>query len=325
MTKGLLTTAVGSYPKPDYITKARAQFLRGDIGAEALEELEKQATAHWIQVQEDVGMDVVVDGEMYRGDMVAYFAENMAGFTNSGLVRSYGNRYYRKPIATGPIGRDKPMTVDWWKYAQSLTDKPVKGMLTGPYTIVDWSFNEYYPTREAFIMDTARAVHDEAMDLAKAGAKYIQIDEPALSVRPEEMEIAAKAFAVVTDGLDAFTITHICYGDFAKVFPHLATFPVDMLDMEMTNSNYDFLDLIRGYPSFDKYLAMGVVDVHNHAIEPLEKVKAGIKMGLEVLTPERLYIDPDCGLKTRMVDESIAKLKVISDAVREVKQELGIE
>ena len=325
MSNGLLTTAVGSYPKPDYITRARAQRLRGDISAEELEELEKQATAYWIKVQEDVAMDVVVDGEMYRGDMVAYFAENMEGFTNSGLVRSYGNRYYRKPIATGPIGRGKAITVDWWKYAQSLTDKPVKGMLTGPYTIVDWSFNEYYPTREAFLMETARAVHEEAMDLAKAGCKYIQIDEPALSVRPEEMEMAAKAFAVVTDGLDAFTITHICYGDFAKVFPHLATFPVDMLDMEMTNSDFDFLDLIREYPSFDKYLAMGVVDVHNHVIEPLDKVKAGIKMGLEVLTPERLFIDPDCGLKTRMVDESIAKLQVISDAVREVKEELGID
>ena len=325
MSNGLLTTAVGSYPKPDYITRARAQLQRGDISPEELEELEKEATAYWIKVQEDVGMDVMVDGEMYRGDMVAYFAENMSGFTNSGLVRSYGNRYYRKPIATGPIGRNKPVTVDWWKYSQSLTDKPVKGMLTGPYTIVDWSFNEYYPTREAFIMDTARAVHEEAMDLAKAGCKYIQIDEPALSVRPEEMELAARAFAVVTDGLDAFTITHICYGDFHKVFPHLATFPVDMLDLEMTNSNFDLLELIREYPGFDKYLAMGVVDVHNHVIEPLDIVKAGIKMGLEVLTPERLYIDPDCGLKTRMVDESIGKLQVISEAVREVKEEMGIE
>ena len=325
MTKGLLTTAVGSYPKPDYITRARNQFARGDIGAQELEELEKKATAHWIHVQEELGMDVIVDGEMYRGDMVAYFAENMEGFTNSGLVRSYGNRYYRKPIATGPVGRRKPITVEWWKYAQSLTSRPVKGMLTGPYTIVDWSFNEYYPNREAFLMEMAKAVHDEATDLAKAGAKYIQIDEPALSVRPEEMEMAARAFAIVTNGLDAFTITHICYGDFVQVFPHLATFPVDMLDMEMTNSNYDFLDLIRAHPSFDKYLAMGVVDVHNHEIETLEQVKAGIKKGLEVLSPDRLYIDPDCGLKTRSEEESVAKLQVISTAVKEVKAELGIE
>ena len=325
MTKGLLTTAVGSYPKPDYITRARTQFARGELAQEELEELEKKATAHWIQVQEELGMDVLVDGEMYRGDMVAYFADNMEGFTSSGLVRSYGNRYYRKPIATGRVGRKGAITVDWWKYAQSLTSKPVKGMLTGPYTIVDWSFNEYYPNRETFLMEMAKVVHDEAMDLAKAGAKYIQIDEPALSVRPEEMEMAAKAFAVVTDGLDAFTITHICYGDFAQVFSHLATFPVDMLDMEMTNSNYDFLDLIRDHPSFDRYLAMGVVDVHNHEIETLEQVKAGIRKGLDVLSPERLYIDPDCGLKTRSEEESVAKLQIISTAVKEVKMELGIE
>ena len=325
MTKGLLTTAVGSYPKPDYITRARTQFARGELAQEELEELEKKATAHWIQVQEELGMDVLVDGEMYRGDMVAYFGDNMEGFTSSGLVRSYGNRYYRKPIATGPVGRKGAITVDWWKYAQSLTSKPVKGMLTGPYTIVDWSFNEYYPNRETFLMEMAKVIHDEAMDLAKAGAKYIQIDEPALSVRPEEMEMAAKAFAVVTDGLDAFTITHICYGDFAQVFSHLATFPVDMLDMEMTNSNYDFLDLIRDHPSFDRYLAMGVVDVHNHEIETLEQVKAGIRKGLDVLSPERLYIDPDCGLKTRSEEESVAKLQIISTAVKEVKVELGIE
>ena len=325
MTKGLLTTAVGSYPKPDYVTRARNQVARGELSQEELEEQEKKATAHWIHIQEELGMDVLVDGEMYRGDMVAYFAENMEGFANSGLVRSYGNRYYRKPIATGPVGRSKPVTIEWWKYAQSLTSKPVKGMLTGPYTIVDWSFNEYYPNREAFLMEMAKVVHDEAMDLAKAGAKYIQIDEPALSVRPGEMEMAARAFAIVTEGLDAFTITHICYGDFAQVFPHLATFPVDMLDMEMTNSDYDFLDLIRAHPSFDKYLAMGVVDVHDHRIETLEQVKAGIKKGLEVLPPDRLYIDPDCGLKTRTEEESVAKLQVISTAVKEVKAELGMD
>jgi 5-methyltetrahydropteroyltriglutamate--homocysteine methyltransferase len=324
MTKGLLTTAVGSYPKPDYIIRARNQVARGELAPEELEKLEQKATAHWIRIQEELEMDVLVDGEMYRGDMVAYFAENMEGFTNSGLVRSYGNRYYRKPIATGPVGRKGPITVDWWKYAQGLTSKPVKGMLTGPYTIVDWSFNEYYPTREAFLMAMARVVHDEAVDLAKAGAKFIQIDEPALSVRPEEMEMASRAFAIVTDGLDAFTITHICYGDFAQVFPHLATFPVDMLDMEMTNSDYNFLDLIRTH-AFNKYLAMGVVDVHNHQIETLEQVKTGIRRGLEVLPPERLYIDPDCGLKTRTEEEAVAKLQVISTAVKEVKAELGIE
>ncbi|MBI4298792.1 MAG: methionine synthase [Chloroflexi bacterium] len=324
MTRGLLTTAVGSYPKPDYLLKARNQVARGKLDNKDLQELEKRATAHWIKVQEDLGMDVLVDGEMYRGDMVTYFSENMEGFAISGLVRSYGNRYYRKPIAVAPVGRSRPVSVEWWQYAQSLTDKPVKGMLTGPYTMADWSFNEYYPSREAFIIDLARSVHEEALDLERAGAEYIQIDEPAVSTRPDEMELAARALGIVTKGLRAFTITHVCYGDFASVFDQLIRLPVDMLDLEMANSNYELLKLLKGNSS-DKYLSMGVVDVHNHVIETVDHVKRGIRLGLEVFPPERLYIDPDCGLKTRTDEEAIAKLQVTVTAVRETKKELGIE
>jgi 5-methyltetrahydropteroyltriglutamate--homocysteine methyltransferase len=324
VSKTLLTTAVGSYPKPDYITRARARVAKGEMGREELRELEMKATAHWIKVQEDLGMDLLVDGEMYRGDMVAYFAEEMEGFALSGLVRSYGNRYYHKPIAVGPVGRKSDMTVEWWRYAQSLTDKPVKGMLTGPYTIVDWSFNEHYPTREAFVLDVARAIHEEAVALEKAGARHIQIDEPAISVRPEEMELASRALGIVTDGLSAFTITHICYGDFAPVFRDLVRLPVDMLDLEMANSKYDLLESFKSHPT-DKYLSMGVVDSHNHKVESVEQIKQSIRAALEVFPPDRLYLDPDCGMKTRLEDETVAKLRNIVAAAREVKGELGIE
>ncbi|MDO8750259.1 MAG: methionine synthase, partial [Dehalococcoidia bacterium] len=169
MTKGLLTTSVGSFPKPDYLTSARNKHSRGEMSDQELLKLERQATQEWIRLQEEMGIDILVDGEMYRGDMVEYFAENMKGFKISGLVRSYGNRYYRKPIAVGPVGRTAAITIEWWKYTQSLTKRPVKGMLTGPYTIADWSFNEYYPSREAFILDLARAVLEEAVDLERAG------------------------------------------------------------------------------------------------------------------------------------------------------------
>ena len=326
MSQGLLTTAVGSYPKPDYLQKARNQVAQGKMDPRELHELENKATAHWIKLQDDIGLDILVDGEMYRGDMVTYFSENMEGFEISGLVRSYGNRYYRKPICVGPVGMKSTITVDWWRYAQSLTQKPVKGMLTGPYTMVDWSFNEYYPTREAFVMDMARLVHEEAVALEKAGAKYIQIDEPAVSTRPEEMALASRALAVVTKGLQAFTITHMCYGDFANVYDQLVRLPVNNLDLEMTNSNYDLLELIRqrGLPQ-DKSISMGVVDSHSHRVESVEEIKRGIKLGLEVLPPERLFIDPDCGLKTRQEDETVGKLRNMVQAVREVKQELGIK
>ncbi|MBI2887573.1 MAG: methionine synthase [Chloroflexi bacterium] len=324
MTKGLLTTSVGSFPKPDYLLRARNQFAAGKLPARELEELEKRATKEWIDFQEEIGIDILVDGEQYRGDMATYFAELMDGFTISGLVRSYGNRYYRKPIAVGPVARRGPMTLEMWKYAQGLTGRPVKGMLTGPYTMADWSFNEYYPTREAFIMDLARAVHEEALDLERAGATYIQIDEPALSTRPEEMELGSRALGIVTQGLSAHTITHICYGDFAKVFQHLVTLPVDQLDLELANSNYQLLDYFRK-ARFEKAIGLGVIDVHNHLVEQVEEVKRGIKQALQVLKPHQIYVDPDCGLKTRSVEEAQAKLRVMVQANREVKRELGIE
>ena len=326
MTRGLLTTAVGSYPKPDDVVRARTQVSRGSMDPEELERLEKQAVAHWIQIQEDLGLDVLVDGEMYRGDMVTYFSENMEGFKISGLVRSYGNRYYRKPIAVGPVGRKGDISIEWWKYSQGLTSKPVKGMLTGPYTMADWSFNEYYPSFEKFVLEMARVVHEEAVDLEKAGAKYIQVDEPAVSTRPEEMELASRALGVVTSGLNAMTITHICYGDFALVYDQLINLPVNMLDLEVANSNYDLLDMFRQSPlPEDKSLSMGVTDVHSHLIEGVEEIKAGIRKGLDLIPPERLYIDPDCGLKTRLEEEAVGKLRNMVQAVREVKQGMGIE
>jgi 5-methyltetrahydropteroyltriglutamate--homocysteine methyltransferase len=216
----LLTTSVGSFPKPDYITEARAEVSRGKMPRSELQGLEQKATEEWIRFQEDLGVDILVDGEMYRGDMAAYFAENLEGFELGGAVRSYGNRYYQKPIAIGEVRRPNPITVEWWQYAQSLTDKPVKGMLTGPYTIADWSFDEHYGSREDFVMALADVIHAEAMDLQAAGAQYIQIDEPAISVRPEEFDIARRAFEVVTAGLSATTLTHICYGDSAGLVPN---------------------------------------------------------------------------------------------------------
>jgi len=325
MSEGLLTTTVGSFPKPDYLTRARNQFSLGKIGREELAALERQATAEVIRLQEEVGLDILVHGEMERGDMVAYFAELLSeSMAIGGLVRSYGNRYYRKPIIIGKLHWQGPMTVEMWRYAQGLTDKPVKGMLTGPYTMVEWSFDEYYPSRREAVLDMARAIHQEAVELEKAGASYIQVDEPAASTRPEEMELVAQGLAVATEGLKVKTITHMCYGDFASVFDQIVRLPIDLLDIEAANSDYHLLELFRRH-RFDKEVALGVLDVHTHRVETLEEVKEGIRRGLEVLPPQRLYIDPDCGLKTRTWEEAAAKLRVMVQAVREVRRELGIE
>jgi 5-methyltetrahydropteroyltriglutamate--homocysteine methyltransferase len=322
---GLWTTSVGSLPKPDYIQQARGRFARKEIDRAELKELEKQATREWVEFQDSIGTDVVVDGEQYRGDMVAYFAEELPGLEIGGLVRSYGNRYYRKPIAMSPVGRDKPITVEWWEYAQSLTDKPVKGMLTGPYTICDWSFNEHYDTRRDFVLDLAKAIRDECLDLEAAGCKYIQIDEPAASTRMDELDLVIEAMNVVTEPLtNVHTLTHICYGDFHHAYPKMLDIPVDQIDLEFANSEYSLLDDFDGNP-FTKYIGLGVTDVHSHLLEPVDDIADGIRKVMKYIPPERIFVDPDCGLKTRTWEESAAKIRVMMEGVKRVKAEYGIE
>ena len=249
-------------------------------------------------------------------------AEELEGFSRGGLVRSYGNRYYRKPIITGPIVRTRPITVEWWRYAQSLTDRPVKGMLTGPYTIRDWSFDEHYPTRREAVLALAEAIRDEAVALQEAGARYIQIDEPAVSTRMDELDLAIEALGVVTEPLTVHTITHICYGDFHNAYPRMLDLPVDQIDLEMTNSDFDLLDRFAEH-DFTKHIGLGVVDVHSHRIESVDEVVKGIERTLEVISPERVYVDPDCGLKTRTPEEARDKLRVVVEGARRVRERLG--
>jgi 5-methyltetrahydropteroyltriglutamate--homocysteine methyltransferase len=320
---GLWTTSVGSLPKPPYILAARSKRARGEIEPGELVELERCATKEWIEFQSSIDTDLIVDGEQYRGDMVAFFAEEMPGLEIGGLVRSYGNRYYRKPIATGPVGRDHPLTVEWWQFAQALTDKPVKGMLTGPYTICDWSFNEHYDTRRDFVLDLARAIRDEALDLERAGARYIQIDEPAASTRMDELDLVIEAMAIVTEPLSVHTITHICYGDFHNAYPRMLDIPVDQIDLEFANSEYSLLEAFERVP-FDKYIGLGVVDVHSHEIESVDEIADGIRRSLRFIPPERMFVDPDCGLKTRTVDEAKQMLTNLKGAVDLVRAELPV-
>jgi 5-methyltetrahydropteroyltriglutamate--homocysteine methyltransferase len=318
----LPTTSVGSFPKPEYLRKARFQFSKNQISREDLTQLEKKATEEWIRFQEEIDLDILVDGEMYRGDMVTYFAENFKGFEISGLVRSYGNRFYRKPVAVAEIERANPVTVEWYQYAQSLTGKPVKGMLTGPYTIMDWSFDEHYASRRDFCLRLAEVVNQEAKDLEAAGAKYIQIDEPAVSVRPEELDLAIEAMGMAAQGLKAKTLTHICYGDFERIYPKMLDIPVDQIDLELSNSQFNMLDLFKR-AAFRKEIGLGVVDVHSHQIESAEQVAQRIRDAIKVIALEKIYISPDCGLKTRSVEESKDKLRVMMEGTKIVRDELA--
>jgi len=328
VSKGLLTTTVGSFPKPDYLARARNQFSLGKIGREELAALERQATAEVIRLQEEIGLDILVDGEMERGDMVAFFAELLSeSMAIGGLVRSYGNRYYRKPIITGKLHWQGPMTVDMWRYAQGLTDKPVKGMLTGPYTMVEWSFDEHYPSRREAVLDMARLVREEVKALADAGAKYIQIDEPAIHTRPDEdFDLAVEAMALVVEGIDCEFHTHICYGEVGLIYPDMLRLPVKQIHLAFKNTDFEYLKLLEKHP-FDeeKDLGVGVLDAHDHRVEPVDEVKEGIRRTLKLMPPERVWIEPDCGLKTRTWEEAAAKLRVMVQGVREVKRELGID
>ena len=318
----LPTSTVGSFPKPDYLIEARAQATRNAITKTELDRLERKATEFWVGVQEELGLDVLVDGEQYRGDMVAYFAETMPGFAKGGLVRSYGNRYYHKPVMTGPVRWPGPMTVDWWRWTQSLTSRPVKGMLTGPYTLMDWSFDDHYPDRRTACLALAREVRKEVEALLDAGVRIIQIDEPALSVRPDELPFAVEAMHLTVDGLAAYYVVHACFGAFETIYPGLLDLPVDNLDLAISHSALDLLGMFKKDP-FTKDLSLGVLDVHSHTVEAAGDVQGRIRRGTSVLPADRIWVDPDCGLKTRTVEESRAKLGAMMAAVRAARAELG--
>jgi 5-methyltetrahydropteroyltriglutamate--homocysteine methyltransferase len=318
----LPTSTVGSFPKPDYLIEARARATRNAITRTELDRLERQATEFWVGVQEELGLDVLVDGEQYRGDMVAYFAETMPGFSRGGLVRSYGNRYYHKPVMVGPVRWPGPMTVDWWRWTQSLTTRPVKGMLTGPYTLMDWSFDDHYPDRGSACLALAREVRKEVEALLDAGVRIIQIDEPALSVRPDELGFAVEAMHLVVDGLPAYYVVHACFGAFETIYPGLLDLPVDNLDLAISHSALDLLGMFKKDP-FTKDLSLGVLDVHTHTVEAADDVQARIRRGTAVLPADRIWVDPDCGLKTRTVEESRAKLAAMMAAVRAARAELA--
>jgi 5-methyltetrahydropteroyltriglutamate--homocysteine methyltransferase len=223
---------------------------------------------------------------------------------------------------TGPVRWPGPMTVDWWRWTQSLTSRPVKGMLTGPYTLMDWSFDDHYPDRRTACLALAREVRKEVEALLDAGVRIIQIDEPALSVRPDELPFAVEAMHLTVDGLAAYYVVHACFGAFETIYPGLLDLPVDNLDLAISHSALDLLGMFKKDP-FTKDLSLGVLDVHSHTVEAAGDVQGRIRRGTSVLPADRIWVDPDCGLKTRTVEESRAKLSAMMAAVRAARAELG--
>ncbi len=319
------TTVVGSYPKLPEAKKALKARRAGEISEEEFRRLVEQAIRGVVEDYLWAGVDIISDGEQSREDMVVYFSEILEGYKPGEWVKIFDNVYFRKPIIVGEVKWTGPMTVDDWrtatKYAQG---RPVKGILTGPYTMMEWSFDLHYGDRREVIMELAKVLRREIEALVEAGAKYIQIDEPALSTRPypEEAEMLKEALEYMVKGIEAKTIVHICFGRIEKILPYILDYPVDQFDLEFKNSDFRLLPYLKEY-GYDKELGYGVIDVHTTQVETVEEVKKAIDdlMKLGILPPEKIYIDPDCGLKRLPRQVAKAKLRNMVEAARIAREE----
>ncbi len=328
----LPTTTIGSYPQTSAIRKARAAFRAGEINEAEYVSRMKQEIADVIKLQEQLGLDVLVHGEPERNDMVQYFAEQLEGFfaTHNGWVQSYGSRCVRPPILFGDVVRTHPMTVDWITYAQSLTDKPVKGMLTGPVTILAWSFVRDDQPLADTANQVALAIRDETVDLQSAGIAVIQVDEPALrellplrhADQDDYLRWAVGSFRLATSGVaDSTQIhTHLCYSEFGEVIGAIADLDADVTSIEAARSHMELLDDLNAI-GFSNSVGPGVYDIHSPRVPSTEEMAESLRAALRAVPAQRLWVNPDCGLKTRNVDEVTASLQNMVAAASEVRAE----
>jgi len=327
----LPTTTIGSYPQTAAVRKARADLRSGAIDEPAYDERMRQEVADVVALQERLGLDVLVHGEPERNDMVQYFAEQLAGyaFTQLGWVQSYGSRCVRPPILFGDVHRPEPMTVGWATYAQSLTDKPVKGMLTGPVTMLAWSFVRDDQPRQVTADQVALALRDEVGDLEDAGLAIVQVDEPALREllplrRAEQkayLDWSVEAFRLATSGVAVSTQihTHLCYSEFGEIFEAIDGLDADVTSVESARSRMELLgDLLdRG---FSGALGPGVYDIHSPRVPDVAELDSLIRAALTSFPAERLWVNPDCGLKTRGYAEVEPALANMVTAARQVRE-----
>ncbi|CAG7573412.1 methionine synthase (B12-independent) [Barrientosiimonas humi] len=330
----LPTTTIGSYPQTAQIRSARADLRRGRIDqGEYVARMRAEIDAV-LELQEGLGLDVLVHGEPERNDMVQFFAERLEGFatTSAGWVQSYGSRCVRPPILFGDVARPEPMTVDWISYASSRTSKPVKGMLTGPVTILAWSFVRDDQPLAASADQVALAIRDETLDLEQAGTAVIQVDEPALrellplrrAERPAYLDWAVGAFRLATSGVaDATQVhTHLCYSEFGDVIEAIAGLDADVTSIEAARSHMEVLEDLNEV-GFDLGVGPGVYDIHSPRVPSVAEIETSLREALRAVPAERLWVNPDCGLKTRSsaeVGASLANLVAAARAVRSARE-----
>ncbi len=327
----LPTTTIGSFPQSPEVRKKRADWKNNRITDEAYDTFLKDEIKRWIEIQEDIGLDVFVHGEFERNDMVEFFGEKLQGFlvTKFGWVQSYGSRAVKPPIIYGDVKWTAPLTVDETVYAQSLTDKPVKGMLTGPVTILNWSFERVDIPRATVQDQIALAINEEVLALEKAGIKVIQVDEPALReglpLRKEfhesYLEKAVHSFKLATSSVSDHTQihTHMCYSQFGQIIHAIHDLDADVISIETSRSHGD---LIKDFEDidYDLGIGLGVYDIHSPRIPTEDEITTAIERALQQIDRSLFWVNPDCGLKTRKEDEVKAALKVLVDSAQKLRQ-----
>ncbi|MDN5869829.1 MAG: 5-methyltetrahydropteroyltriglutamate--homocysteine S-methyltransferase, partial [Nitrococcus sp.] len=329
----LPTTTIGSFPQTQSIRAARRDYRSARLNRAGYEERMRAEIEHTIRGQEELGLDMLVHGEPERNDMVEYFGERLEGFasTQQGWVQSFGSRCVKPPIIYGDVRRAGPMTVEWIRYAQSLTQRPVKGMLTGPVTILQWSFVRDDQPRPLTCQQIALALRDEVHDLEVAGVKAIQIDEPALreglplraNERPAYLEWAVGAFRLASAGVrDETQIhSHMCYSEFNDIIEAIAKLDADVITIEASRSD---MELLEAFAKFDypNEIGPGVYDIHSPRVPSVAEMMARLKNAAEVVNRQRLWVNPDCGLKTRGWEESRAALTNMIAAARQLRAQM---
>lgn len=325
------TTTIGSFPQTAEVRKIRAGFRKGEISETDYESFLKEKISNCINLQEQIGMDVLVHGEFERNDMVEYFGECLDGylFTEKAWVQSYGTRCVKPPVVWGDISRAKSITVKWSSYAQSLTEKPVKGMLTGPVTILNWSFPREDISLKESAYQIALAIREEVLDLEANGINIIQIDEAALREKlplrrsdwnSEYLDWAIPAFRLVHSGVKPETQihTHMCYSEFADIIEDIDNMDADVITFEASRSDLTILDVLKA-KNFRTEVGPGVYDIHSPRIPTKEEIKSALKKMLDRIPAEKLWVNPDCGLKTRGNEETIPSLENLVVAAKEVR------
>ena len=321
----LLSTVVGSYPKPKWLNRADELVDDPDskFDESDLEAAHDDACRLITHEHERARLDTVVDGEMRRNEMVEFFAERIDGYEFNGPVKVWGHNYFDKPSVVEEVAYDEPWLVDEFEFTAGVAERPVKVPITGPYTLGFWAFNEAYPSTEELVYDLADLVNEEVEKLVNAGARYIQIDEPALATTPEDHAIVGEALERIAAGIpeEVRIGLHVCYGDYSRVYPEINDYPIDEFDLELSNGDYEQIPVFEE-PELEPDLALGVVDAHTAEVESVEEIKANIRQGLRVVPPEKLTISPDCGLKLLPREIAYGKTKNMVTAAREVEAEI---